>query len=164
MAGVSGLLLELDLTESTGSVEIASADPHAPPILDHRLLSDERDFERMFTGLQHTIKVFEVMAGSLEAELIFPDAATVADPDLLRDHLRQNNGTGYHPSGTCRIGPREDRMAVVDQRCRVHGLQGVYIADASVMPRVPRANTNLPTMMIGERVADFIKEDLAALV
>ena len=160
MAGVSGLLLELDLIESSGTVEIASADPSAAPVLDHRLLSDERDFERMFKGLQHAIEIFDAFAGGLDAELVFPDAETRADPELLREHLRQNNGTGYHPSGTCRMGVVDDPMTVVDERCRVLGLSGLYIADASVMPRVPRANTNLPTLMIGERVADMIKDEL----
>lgn len=160
MAGVSGLLLELDVTESIGTVELASTDPSAPPVLDHRLLSDDRDFERMFTALQHALKISSAFLDGLDAELVFPDPETVSKPEMLRDHLRQNNGTGYHPSGTCRMGPAGDRMAVVDERCRLYGLSGLYVADASVMPRVPRANTNLPTLMVGERVADMMKAEL----
>ncbi len=162
MSGVSGLLLELDVTESACTVGLSSADPAAPPILDHRLLSDSRDFERMFTALQHSLKLFEALSGAVDAELLFPDAATAADPELLREHLRTNHGTGYHPSGTCRMGRDGDEMAVVDEECRLRGVSGVFVADASVMPRLPRANTNLATLMIGERVADFILAELHA--
>jgi choline dehydrogenase-like flavoprotein len=64
----------------------------------------------------------------------------------------------FHPSCTCAIGGEDDRMAVVDPECRVYGVHGLRVADASVMPSVPSANTNLPTIMIGERVADFIRK------
>ena len=67
------------------------------------------------------------------------------------------SGTMFHPSCTCAIGPEHDPMAVVDAQCRVYGVQGLRVADASVMPKVPSANTNFPTIMIAERVADFIK-------
>jgi choline dehydrogenase-like flavoprotein len=63
-----------------------------------------------------------------------------------------------HSSGTCKLGPASDKSAVVDQYCRVHGLENIRVADASVMPNVVRANTNSTTIMIGERVADWIKE------
>jgi choline dehydrogenase len=69
-----------------------------------------------------------------------------------------NVTTQHHSSGTCKMGPAADPMAVVDQYCRVHGLEGLRVVDASVMPDVIRANTNATTMMIAERVADWIKE------
>jgi choline dehydrogenase-like flavoprotein len=69
----------------------------------------------------------------------------------------------FHPSCTCAIGREDDRMAVVDPQCRVYGVDGLRVADASVMPRVPSANTNIPTLMIAERVADFIRAGLRSM-
>ncbi|MET0630257.1 MAG: GMC oxidoreductase [Xanthobacteraceae bacterium] len=73
------------------------------------------------------------------------------------------SGTMFHPSCTCAIGAEDDRMAVVDPECRVYGVAGLRVADASVMPRVPSANTNIPTLMIAERVADFIRAGLRSM-
>ena len=72
--------------------------------------------------------------------------------------MLRNVGTQHHSSGTCKMGPDDDPMAVVDQYCRVYGLEGLRVVDASVMPDVIRANTNATTIMIGERVADWIRE------
>lgn len=160
MPGLSGLLLEVDEIESEGSVTLASSDPAAPPLLEHRLLSHPNDLERMLAGAEQSISLFDGFADGLGAELLLPDPVTARDRDLLREHVTTMHSTGYHPSCTCRMGPAADSGAVVDGRCHLHGLQGLSIADASVMPYVPRANTNLPTMMIGERVADFLRQEL----
>ena len=160
MPGLTGLLLEIDDIESEGSVELASADPSTPPLLDHRLLSHPADVELMLAGAEQAVRLFDAFADGLGAELLLPDPVTAHDPELLRDHVRTMHSTGYHPSCTCSMGPAGDPDAVVDGRCRLHGLRGLTIADASVMPYVPRANTNLPTMMVGERVAEFLREDL----
>ena len=154
LPGLTGLHLEVDETYSEGTVELRSAHPSDSPRIDSRLLSDPRDMARMIDGVAHTLKLVEAMSDGLRAELLIPDAATVGDPELLQQHIRSFHSTGYHPSGTCRIGH------VVDERCRLLGAQGLWVADASVMPAVPRANTNLPTLMIGERVADFVKAEL----
>ena len=87
---------------------------------------------------------------------------TSTDEDLASDQaldtwLLENVSTAQHISGTCKMGPASDPMAVVDQYCRVYGLEGLRVVDASVMPNVIRANTNATTIMIGERVADWIK-------
>ena len=87
------------------------------------------------------------------------------DDDLATDEsldawLLKRVSTAMHISGTCKMGPASDHLAVVDQYCRVHGLEGLRVVDASVMPDVVRANTNATTIMIGERAADFIKEQL----
>jgi 5-(hydroxymethyl)furfural/furfural oxidase len=76
---------------------------------------------------------------------------------LSETEILAASGTMFHPSCTCAIGGEDDPMAVVDPECRVYGVRGLRVADASVMPRVPSANTNIPTLMIGERVADFIR-------
>lgn len=154
LPGLVGIHLEVDETYSEGTVELRSRDPHDAPRIDSRLLSDERDADRMMAAAQHGLEILAAMPGDMRAKLMLPDLATADDPELLRDHLMHFHSTGYHPSGTCRIGH------VVDTRCRLLGAKGLWIADASVMPTVPRANTNLPTMMIGERVSDFIRSEL----
>ena len=83
-----------------------------------------------------------------------PTDDTLADDDTLDAWIRQTVGTSRHVSGTCRIGPDGDAMAVTDQQCRVRGVLGLWIADSSIMPQVTRANTNATAIMIGERVAD----------
>ena len=154
LPGLSGLHLEIDHTESTGVVELTSPDPAGAPHIEHRLLSHENDMARMVRGVKHALEIFQAMSGSVPIELLLPDQDTINDPELLSEHIRTFQSTGYHPSGTARIGE------VVDERCRLIGAEGIWIADASVMPEVPRANTNLPTMMIGERVADFVRAGL----
>ena len=89
-------------------------------------------------------------------ERVTPTDAELASDDALDAWLMRNAGTSHHVSGTCKMGPDTDSMAVVDQNCRVHGTEGLRVADASVMPDVIRANTNATTIMIGERVADWI--------
>ena len=85
-----------------------------------------------------------------------PNEEILGDDDALDLWIRQTVGSARHVSGTCKIGPDSDTMAVVDQQCKVKGIQGLWIADSSVMPQVPRANTNATAIMIGERVAEWV--------
>jgi choline dehydrogenase-like flavoprotein len=87
-----------------------------------------------------------------------PTDEELADDALLDAFIARDIGTGQHTCGTCKMGPASDPLAVVDQYGKVHGLQGLRVVDASILPDCPRANTNVTTMMIGERVADFIKQ------
>jgi 5-(hydroxymethyl)furfural/furfural oxidase len=84
--------------------------------------------------------------------------ALLKDDEALTEYMRQTVGGVWHASGTCRMGPAEDRLAVTDGRGRVHGIEGLRICDASLMPTIPRANTNKPTLMMAERVSDLIKQ------
>ena len=88
---------------------------------------------------------------------ITPTDEELASDVALDAWLRLNVTTSQHISGTCKMGPASDPMAVVDQYCRIHGLEGIRVVDASVMPNVIRANTNATTIMIAERVADWMK-------
>ena len=90
---------------------------------------------------------------------IRPTDRDLASDEALDAWMLANVSISYHVSGTCKMGPASDPMAVVDQYCRVRGLERLRLADASVMPDVVRANTNVTTIMIGERVADWVKED-----
>jgi choline dehydrogenase len=160
MPGLMGFYIEVSRCESTGYVRATSKDPAAEPDIDHRYFSNPADLERMLGAAGVAFDVADVMNESMTCEVILPDAATARDPGLLREHCMQFHATDYHPSGTLRMGPEGDEMAVVDDHCRLRGAENLYVADASVMPTVPRANINLPTMMIGEKVSDFVRAEL----
>ena len=96
------------------------------------------------------------------AERMEPTDAELASDEALDEYLLREVTTGQHISGTCKMGPASDPLAVVDQFGNVHGLQNLRVADASIMPNCIRANTNLTTMMIGERIADFIRQRASA--
>jgi choline dehydrogenase len=160
MPGLSGLYLEVSNCESEGVVRAVSRDPRAEPHIEHRFFSNPRDLDRMLGGARAAFQVAEVLAASTRCELLLPDPETARDEEALRQHFEDFHATDYHPSGTLRMGAAEDPLAVVDDHCRLRGIENLYVADASVMPTVPRANINLPTMMIGERVADFIRSQM----
>ena len=160
MPGLTGLFLEVNDTRTRGSVNITGADAASPPVIRHRFLADEHDLNLMLAGVRHAAELVDVMARSGPCELLLPDRAMIDDEGQLRDHLLQFHGTGYHPAGTCRMGDAGDAGAVVDPRLRVRGIERLFIADASVMPDLPRCNINLPTLMIGERAANLVREEL----
>src|ERR1700687_2179916 len=160
MPGLNGFGVEVSNSESEGVVRAASTDPRVQPHIDHRYFSNPRDLDRLVGGAKVAFEVAKVLGESVKCELLLPDAATARDEEALRRHLLDFHATDYHPSGTLRMGPDGDEMAVVDEHCRLRGIDNLYVADASVMPTVPRANLNLPTMMIGERVAEFVRGEL----
>jgi choline dehydrogenase len=160
MAGLNGFYVEVSNCESQGVVQAVSRDPNAEPHIDHRYFSEERDLDRMVGVAQAAFEVVKVLGESVKCDLLLPDADTARDEEALRTHFREFHATDYHPSGTLRMGADDDALAVVDDHCRLRGIGNLYVADASVMPTVPRANINLPTMMIGERVAEFIRAEL----
>ena len=152
----------LDLAMSAGELRLQSNDPAVQPSLDYRYLEDDFDRRR----LRETVRLAVKLADhpdfrSIVAERIEPTDAELASDEALDDYLRREVTTGQHISGTCKMGPGTDPLAVVDQFGRVHGLQGLRVADASIMPNCIRANTNVTTMMIGERIADFIRQEAA---
>jgi choline dehydrogenase-like flavoprotein len=144
-----------------GRLEFESADAKARPAIVMDYLADERDFEKLRDGVHRALALCEtdaIRAVSDGVRRPTPDEA--ADAGVLEAWIRRNCGTGAHPSCTARMGPDDDPMSVCDERGRVYGVRNLRIADASLMPRVPRANTNIPTIMIGERIADFLREEL----
>ena len=88
-------------------------------------------------------------------------AALAADDEALADHIRENVAGTFHPVGTCRMGAADDRDAVTDPAGRVHGIEGLRVIDASIMPTVPRGNTNIPTIMVAEKLADAMLSEIA---
>jgi choline dehydrogenase-like flavoprotein len=161
MPGLNGFIVEVSNCESQGFVHAVSRDPRAAPDIDHRYFSNPRDLQRIVGAAKAAVDVARVLADSAKCELLLPDAETARDEDALRAHLLGFHSTDYHPSGTLRMGPDGDEMSVVDDRCRLRNIDNLYVADASVMPTIPRANINLPTMMIGERVSEFVRAELS---
>ncbi len=141
-------------SESTGSVHIKSADPAEPPAIRFNFLSTEHDRTGIVTVLR---KGRELMATSPLKEVtgqeIAPGAHLQSDADLL-EWVRNNAETTYHPVGTCKMG--NDPRAVVDPELRVHGIAGLRVADASIMPTLTSGNTNAPAIMIGEKCASMV--------
>jgi len=147
---------------SFGRLVFESADVAAAPRVQMQYLSDERDYAKIIDGLHRAMELVGTRAVQRLIDGVRrPTPEEVADPAVLERWVRAHSATGAHPSCTARMGPADDPTAVVDQYGRVHGVSGLRIADASIMPRVPSANTNIPTIMIGERVGAWLREELA---
>ena len=146
----------IELPAGAGFVRLNSADPAVQPKFDYRYFSHPEDMRRMRDGIRLAVKMLETDAyKGVSDGRVTPTEEILTDDDALDLWIRQTVGSARHVSGTCKIGPDSDPMAVVDQQCRVKGFQGLWIADSSVMPQVPRANANATAIMIGERVADW---------
>jgi choline dehydrogenase len=143
--------------ESRGSLKIRSANPGDPPEIRVNYLATETDRAAFIDGLKILRKI--LAAPALKAycvDEVYPGADVTSDEDVL-DFCRKTGSTVYHPTSTCRMG--NDPMAVVDQRLRVRGIDGLRVVDASVMPDLMSGNTNAPTIMIAEKASDMILED-----
>jgi len=152
-----GISCSLQLALGAGELRLTSPDPHVQPFLDYRYLTDPFDRERMRKGVRLGVQLAASPAfKALVIERVLPTDADLASDGALDDWLMRNLGTSHHVSGTCKMGPASDPRAVVNQYGRVHGLENLWIADASIMPDCIRANTNATTIMVGERVAEFI--------
>jgi len=139
--------------EGRGRVSLRSARPEDPPVIRHCLLGSDGDVERIARGVEIAREILSqpAIAGSIELELRPGRDVTGA---ALRDYVRAASVPLYHPVGTCRMG--SDPASVVDPDLRVRGVEGLWIADASVMPRLPIGNTNATAIMIGEKASDHI--------
>ena len=148
----------LGLPEGSGYVRLASAAPGVQPSFNYCYLQHPNDMRRVREGLRFGAKLLESDAYRDVVDYrISPTDDILADDDALDLWIRQTVGTARHVSGTCKMGPDSDPMAVVDQYCRVKGVQGLWVADSSVAPRIPRSGGLHPTaLMIGERVVDWI--------
>jgi choline dehydrogenase len=152
---------------SRGRLTLRSSNPADQPNIELNFLADSEDIRRMIDGLRLAWRVVHhpaVAAGWQgpivgEPEQVL-DQANVASDSALMDFIRNNCNTLFHPVGMVKMGPPNDSMAVVDQYCRVRGVEGLRVVDASVMPNIVRANTNLTCIMIGERVADWMRSEV----
>ena len=148
----------LGLPEGSGHVRLASADPGIQPSFNYHYLQHPDDIRRVREGLRFGVRLLESDEfKDVVDHRISPTDDIMADDDALDLWIRQTVGTARHVSGTCKMGPDADPMAVVDQYCRVKGVQGLWVADSSVVPRIPRSGGLHPTaLMIGERVVDWV--------
>jgi choline dehydrogenase len=156
--------------ESRGSLTLRSTDPVVAPLIRLNLLSEPEDRRRMIAGIRllgqliaHP-QMINVGAGNLVLDDQFTHVADEVQKNLASDewveaYVGRMVRHYFHPVGTARMGPAHDPDAVVDQHGRVHGISQLRVADASVMPTIPRANTNLPCIMIGERVAAWMTQE-----
>ncbi|MGE5268611.1 MAG: GMC family oxidoreductase, partial [Thiohalocapsa sp.] len=145
--------------EGRGSVRIKSPDPLAPPAIQFNFLASDYDFQALIYGSRLARKIAAQPAlRPFIVEEVIPGPACETD-DQFVEEIRVRGVSNLHPVGTCRMGPDSDLTAVVDPRLRVHGIQGLRVADASIMPQVPGGNTNAPSIMIGEKCAAMILED-----
>ena len=144
---------------SRGEIRLRSVDPGDKPVIDHRLLGDPEDVAALVAGLKQVDAILNAPAFARHLRgRLSPDPKPQSDAEWER-RIRSTAGIGYHPVGTCRMGG--DAASVVDPRLKVRGVAGLRVADASIMPIMPAANTNAPAIMIGEKAANLIKEDAA---
>jgi choline dehydrogenase len=142
--------------ESRGEITLDSADPFAHPRIDPDYLSEDQDMHVLVEGIKKAREIAQSSAfDDIRGDEVWPGEDVTTD-EGIREHVRETAHTVYHPVGTCKMG--DDDMAVVDDRLRVHGVENLRVADASVMPTLTSGNTNAPTMMIAEKAADLILE------
>ena len=150
LAGRVMLVVAAMEPRSRGQLHVRSADPEAAPAIDHGYLSDDGGVDRAVLA-EGSERARELAAAEPLRTLIGDELATTRDSPIERFHAHY-----FHPVGTCAMGPETDPFAVCDGAGRVRGLEGVVVADCSLMPVIPRANTNLPAVVVGEQIADSL--------
>jgi choline dehydrogenase len=153
------MLGSLELELSAGELRLISTDPDEQPLLDYRYFQHKEDLRRMREAVRLCVSLgeHESFRDIIESR-VEPTEEELASDETLNAYIMREATTGQHISGTCKMGPASDPMAVVDQRGRVYGMENLRIVDASIMPDCIRANTNVTTMMIAERISDVIQE------
>ncbi|MBM3925119.1 MAG: mycofactocin system GMC family oxidoreductase MftG [SAR202 cluster bacterium] len=153
-----GARVILEMAHSYGKVSLVSSDPRVNPRIEFNYLEDAQDVAKMREG----VRLLDRICSDKAFKKILECRSQPTDTDMASDEaldrwIVRNAITSHHASGTCKMGAETDAKAVVDQYGRVHGLEGIRVADASIMPEIVRANTNCTSIMIGERVADWVK-------
>ncbi|MDA0264921.1 MAG: mycofactocin system GMC family oxidoreductase MftG [Chloroflexi bacterium] len=148
----------LYLAAGKGELRLTSADPHAHPSMNYHYLEEPWDRERLREAVRKCVDLLKDPAyAQIIGERTAPLDSDLVSDQTLDDWMLRNVSSSFHISGTCKMGPDDDNEAVVDRRLKVRGVEGLRVVDASVMPDVVRANTNVTTMMIAERAAEFIR-------
>ncbi len=141
-------------SDSTGSIHVKTTDPRTPPAINFNFLSSELDREGLLVALRKAREFMNTASlQNIVGSEIAPGETLKTDSEILQ-WVRETAETTYHPVGTCKMG--SDPMAVVDDQLRVHGLRGLRVADASIMPTLTSGNTNAPSIMIGEKAAEMV--------
>ncbi|WIM13039.1 choline dehydrogenase [Enhydrobacter sp.] len=143
--------------ESKGTIRLASKDPKQHPLIDANYLAERKDLDTLIEGVKIGREIFAQSGlDPYRADEFQPGASVKSDAEI-EQWIRAKCETIYHPVGTCKMGPDNDPAAVVDHQCRVRGIEGLRVVDASVMPTLIGGNTNAPTIMIAERVASYMQ-------
>jgi choline dehydrogenase-like flavoprotein len=142
---------------SRGTLRLASADPQVAPLIDPAFLQDAGDTARLVRGFKCMRELLQQPALARHGGMESKASAEAQSDAQIEQFIRNHADTIYHPVGTCRMGP--DGAAVVDARLRVHGVAGLRVVDASVMPSVVGGNTNAPVIMMAEKAVDMMHED-----
>ncbi len=140
--------------ESTGSIHVKNRDPRTPPAINFNFLSSSIDREVLLENIRIARRIMEAPALEFAKLVEFMPGKDVQSDDDMLAFIRRSAETAYHPVGTCKMGP--DKMAVVDDRLKVRGIEGLRVADASIMPTLTSGNTNAPSIMIGEKAASMV--------
>ncbi|MDT7533409.1 GMC family oxidoreductase N-terminal domain-containing protein [Sphingobium sp. SA2] len=149
-------LVGLMRPRNRGRITLRSADPLAPPVIAHQQLSSTDDIDQIVEGIGIARDILRqaAMAPFIKGEL--RPGAAMTDPAQLRDYVRMASIPLYHPVGTAKMGHRDDPMAVVDSDLKLIGVEGLWVADASIMPTLPQGNTNATAIMIGDKGSDHV--------
>ncbi len=147
--------------ESRGTIMAQSSDPREYPIIRPNYMSAENDVRVVVEGVRQARKIFSQPAFQPYSVGETLPGREIQSDDEIADFARQTGNTIYHPVGVCKMGPEDDKMAVVDTQLKVRGIQGLRVIDASVMPAVTTANTNSTAIMIGEKGSDMLLADAA---
>ncbi len=150
----------LQRPRARGRVSLRSSDPDVPVNIDLNYLDDPEDVRRMVEGVRIAWSLMNSAPLAPYIKEFFNITKEIVDSDsATADFVRNSCGTIYHPTTTAKMGPKSDPETVVDQYFRVHGVEGLRVVDASVMPNIVRANTNLTCIMLGERAADWMRAE-----
>ncbi|HWK41679.1 MAG TPA: GMC family oxidoreductase N-terminal domain-containing protein [Croceibacterium sp.] len=141
---------------SRGRISLRSADPDAPPVIEHRLLGEEDDAAQLVEGLEIARRIMAQPAIAAEVSGEVRPGVAADSREALRGYVGAATIPMFHPVGTAKIGAVDDPMAVAGPDCRVRGVDALWVADASIMPTIPQGNTNATSIMIGERASDLI--------
>jgi choline dehydrogenase len=155
-----GLPVALERPHARGRLLLASADPRIPPVIQLNFAAEPEDLRRLVAGVRLAWQIAhepEIARHTRRVAMLSEE--TVGSDDALAAYVRATVSTQFHPCGTVRMGPPGDAMAVLDQHCRLSTVPNLRVVDASVMPTIPRANINLTCIMIGEHVADWMRND-----
>jgi choline dehydrogenase len=160
----TGLVMVLQ-PKSRGRILLNSKNPYDKALIDHDLFQNPEDLDMLLVAIKEVLKLSKTQAfqkfGSRLHDIPVPACSHLqfSSDDYWRCAAKQTSIGIWHLSGTCKMGPNSDPNAVVDSRLKVYGVKGLRVIDASIMPMIPAAHTNVPSMMIGEKGADLVKED-----
>lgn len=155
---IVGVMVVAQRPGSRGRITLPSADPAAMPAIELNFLDDEREMDILVDGVRTAWRLAHHPGIlSLGQGFVVLRDAMIDNDDMVRQYVKTSLDSAYHPVGTVRMGPDSDPDSVVDQHGVVHGVESLYVCDSSIMPSTVRANTNLTSIMIGERTADWLR-------